>query len=250
MPASTPALNALPCLYFPVLQFTLMTPKSRLVLANDRSRLLTPSRSPSISVAPASRPCSSIHAASRLASASAFSHRKSPHRMPSCASSIKLRAQLPNFDRVSVGFPGVIKHGVTYTAVNLNPRWAKLPAAARTRKALEEAGPRRQRCVRARLWRHQRPRRRTCSHARHRHGFVALYRRQALPWPRARPSSLEENDLRGLPGPPRPRNGSAKSTGTSCSAKPSRKPRPPSTGTTSTSVVATPKRSTSNSRPT
>jgi polyphosphate glucokinase len=34
-----------------------------------------------------------------------------------------LRARLPKFDRVSVGFPGVIKHGVTYTAVNLHPAW-------------------------------------------------------------------------------------------------------------------------------
>ena len=34
-----------------------------------------------------------------------------------------LRALLPAFDRVSVGFPGVIKRGVTYTAVNLHPAW-------------------------------------------------------------------------------------------------------------------------------
>lgn len=32
-------------------------------------------------------------------------------------------AKLPRFDRVSVGFPGVTKKGVTYTAVNLHPRW-------------------------------------------------------------------------------------------------------------------------------
>jgi len=31
---------------------------------------------------------------------------------------------LPAFDRVSVGFPGVTKHGITYTAVNLHPDWA------------------------------------------------------------------------------------------------------------------------------
>jgi polyphosphate glucokinase len=31
--------------------------------------------------------------------------------------------QLPAFDRVSVGFPGVTKKGVTYTAVNLHPAW-------------------------------------------------------------------------------------------------------------------------------
>lgn len=35
----------------------------------------------------------------------------------------KLKAQLPEFDRVSVGFPGVIKHGTTYTAANLDPSW-------------------------------------------------------------------------------------------------------------------------------
>jgi polyphosphate glucokinase len=42
----------------------------------------------------------------------------------------KLAAQLVGFDRVSVGFPGVIKHGVTYTAVNLHPRWMRFPLAA------------------------------------------------------------------------------------------------------------------------
>jgi len=31
----------------------------------------------------------------------------------------------PAFDRVSVGFPGVTKHGVTYNAVNLHPDWAE-----------------------------------------------------------------------------------------------------------------------------
>lgn len=35
----------------------------------------------------------------------------------------RLAAELPRFDRVSVGFPGVIKKGVTYTAVNLHPAW-------------------------------------------------------------------------------------------------------------------------------
>lgn len=31
--------------------------------------------------------------------------------------------QLGKFDRVSVGFPGVTKRGITYTAVNLHPAW-------------------------------------------------------------------------------------------------------------------------------
>jgi polyphosphate glucokinase len=39
----------------------------------------------------------------------------------------KLRAQMPAFDRVSVGFPGVIKHGKTFTAANLDPSWVGFP---------------------------------------------------------------------------------------------------------------------------
>jgi polyphosphate glucokinase len=42
----------------------------------------------------------------------------------------KLAEMLPGFDRVSVGFPGVIKRGVTYTAVNLHPEWAEYPLQA------------------------------------------------------------------------------------------------------------------------
>jgi polyphosphate glucokinase len=34
-----------------------------------------------------------------------------------------LREKLGAFDRVSVGFPGVIKHGTTFTAANLHPKW-------------------------------------------------------------------------------------------------------------------------------
>jgi polyphosphate glucokinase len=39
----------------------------------------------------------------------------------------KLREQMPAFDRVSVGFPGVIKEGKTLTAVNLHPSWIGFP---------------------------------------------------------------------------------------------------------------------------
>ena len=39
----------------------------------------------------------------------------------------QLRSRLPNFDRVSVGFPGVTKRGIIYTAVNLHPLWANFP---------------------------------------------------------------------------------------------------------------------------
>jgi polyphosphate glucokinase len=38
-----------------------------------------------------------------------------------------LRGLLPGFDRVSVGFPGVIKHGTTFTAANLHPGWVGFP---------------------------------------------------------------------------------------------------------------------------
>jgi polyphosphate glucokinase len=39
----------------------------------------------------------------------------------------QIRTRLARFDRVSVGFPGVVKRGVTYIAVNLHPRWANFP---------------------------------------------------------------------------------------------------------------------------
>lgn len=35
----------------------------------------------------------------------------------------QLTTETPDFDRVSVGFPGVIKQGVVFTAVNLSPDW-------------------------------------------------------------------------------------------------------------------------------
>ncbi len=39
----------------------------------------------------------------------------------------KLREALPAFDRVSVGFPGVVKRGTTFSAFNLHPTWALFP---------------------------------------------------------------------------------------------------------------------------
>jgi polyphosphate glucokinase len=42
----------------------------------------------------------------------------------------ELRNLLPKFDRVSVGFPGVIKRGTTLTAANLNPKWQGFPLQA------------------------------------------------------------------------------------------------------------------------
>jgi polyphosphate glucokinase len=35
----------------------------------------------------------------------------------------QLKKKAPAFDRVSAGFPGVVKRGVLYTAANLSPKW-------------------------------------------------------------------------------------------------------------------------------
>jgi polyphosphate glucokinase len=46
----------------------------------------------------------------------------------------ELRQQIAGFDRVSIGFPGVIKDGVTQTAANLDPSWIGFPFASTIRK--------------------------------------------------------------------------------------------------------------------
>ncbi len=45
-----------------------------------------------------------------------------------------MKAQMPPFDRVSVGFPGVIKQGMTMMAVNLHPKWVGYPLEANLQK--------------------------------------------------------------------------------------------------------------------
>lgn len=44
--------------------------------------------------------------------------------------------ELGEFDRVSVGFPGVIKKGVVYTAANLDKKWIEFPFADELSKEL------------------------------------------------------------------------------------------------------------------
>jgi polyphosphate glucokinase len=46
----------------------------------------------------------------------------------------KLKTQVPKFDRVAVGFPGVVKRGVIYTAANLHPNWVKFNLKAELEK--------------------------------------------------------------------------------------------------------------------
>ena len=48
-----------------------------------------------------------------------------PHRVIEMLN--QMREQMPEFDRVSVGFPGVVKNGVTIEAHNLHPKWAGFP---------------------------------------------------------------------------------------------------------------------------
>ena len=42
------------------------------------------------------------------------------------------------FDRVSVGFPGVVRHGITETAVNLHPDWVGFDLAGALAKQLDK----------------------------------------------------------------------------------------------------------------
>ncbi|MEO8548900.1 MAG: ROK family protein [Kofleriaceae bacterium] len=60
---------------------------------------------------------------------------------------VTLVEPLPPFDRVSVGFPGVVVDGVTHTAPNLDPSWTNFDFAAelgrrlgRTVRVLNDAG--------------------------------------------------------------------------------------------------------------
>ncbi len=46
----------------------------------------------------------------------------------------QLRALMPAFDRVSIGFPGVIKRGIAFTAANLHPAWIEFPLQAELEK--------------------------------------------------------------------------------------------------------------------
>jgi polyphosphate glucokinase len=41
----------------------------------------------------------------------------------------ELKVSVPLFDRISVGFPGVVKEGKTLTAANLDPGWVGFPLA-------------------------------------------------------------------------------------------------------------------------
>lgn len=50
----------------------------------------------------------------------------------------KMKKQMPAFDRITVGFPGVIKQGKTWTAANLDPGWIGFPLQATLEKRWEK----------------------------------------------------------------------------------------------------------------
>jgi len=50
--------------------------------------------------------------------------------------------QLGDFERVSVGFPGVIKQGTVYTAANLNQKWIRTSLRRQPREGVGQAGSR------------------------------------------------------------------------------------------------------------
>jgi len=96
-----------------------------------------------------------------------------------------------DFDRVSVGFPGVVKHGATFGAFNLHPLWARASRCRRSSKALQEACPLGNDAdVPATA--PSRPRRGAGTYAGNRLGRGALHQRPSLPgwsWP---PSLAQE----------------------------------------------------------
>ena len=87
--------------------------------------------------------------------------------------------QLGEFDRVSVGFPGVIKKGVVYTAANLGKKWVEYPLAEALGEGAGQAGARGQRCGRARSGRGERRGRRTGDHTGNGHGLGVVSGRRA-----------------------------------------------------------------------
>ena len=63
---------------------------------------------------------------------------ETPHPATPKAMAAALRAILPDqrtFDRISVGFPGVVRDGVVRTAPNLDPSWSGFDLAGAIRKA-------------------------------------------------------------------------------------------------------------------
>ena len=102
------------------------------------------------------------------------------------------------FDRISIGFPGVVRDGRVLTAPNLETKaWHGFPLARHARREAGRAGPRGERCDRAGARRHRRPRPGVRHHAGHRHGLRAVPGWQARAASRAEPASAAwPQDLR------------------------------------------------------
>jgi polyphosphate glucokinase len=105
-------------LLFHVLQFLLMTPRASSAHPITLSIDIGGSGIKAMLLSPAGKP---LNERERVLTPAV----PTPHAVMRILD--QLRARMPQFDRVSVGFPGVIKHGITYTAVNLHPRWNNFP---------------------------------------------------------------------------------------------------------------------------
>ena len=155
----------------------------------------------------------------------------------------KLKAALPAFDRVSIGFPGVVKRGITWNAFNLHPLWGGFPLQAelekRWHKPVRVANDA---CIQGygaikgvglemviTLGTGMGSR---CSPA-------AASSRSSLATTPGRSSLTRTTSVAAA------WTNTARSAGTSTSSKRSTRPPLPSTGTTSTWAAATPRRSTS-----
>lgn len=51
---------------------------------------------------------------------------------------VQVAAQQPEFDRISIGFPGVVEFGVVHTAPNLDGDWSHVPLAAEVEKLISK----------------------------------------------------------------------------------------------------------------
>jgi polyphosphate glucokinase len=61
-----------------------------------------------------------------------------PAKPPAMLKTVITLAEQQEFDRVSVGFPGVVQHGIIKTAVNLDPDWIQFDLATNLEQLLSK----------------------------------------------------------------------------------------------------------------
>jgi len=161
-----------------------------------------------------------------------------------------LVAPLGAYDRVSIGFPGVVRDGRVLTAPNLgNTRWKGYDLADALGKALGKTGAGSQRCRPAGTGGHRRQGRGNGHHARHRlrHGSVCRWPAGAAP--RTLSSSLpQRRDLRSATRQRRPQGDRWRAMEQARAEGDRQSSNADELSTTCISAAATPKSSTSSRR--